>query len=138
MSLQIHFFNLWAMLVCVVLNMIIGALWYSPVLFGKTWLKLIGKKQEDISKESGNKAMMLALIPALVSTVLLALALALVNAATIADALIVGSLVSAGFIGMSVLNLVLFEGRSLTLGILNTGYAFVSMNISAIILVLWR
>ena len=48
MTLSFHYFNILAFLVCIVSNMILGALWYSPVLFGKVWLNLIGKKPEDI------------------------------------------------------------------------------------------
>lgn len=138
MTLGIAFFNIWAVLVGVVSNMIIGALWYSPVLFGNVWLKLVGKKAEDINQEDANKSMALSLIPAALSILLLAVTLGFVNATTIVDALVVGTLASVGFIGMSALNLVLFEGRSLSLAILNVGYSFVSFNVAAVILTLWK
>lgn len=138
MTLQISFLNFWAILVCIISNMVIGALWYSPVLFGNVWLKLIGKKPEDISKEDANKSMMLSIIPAALSIIFLALTLAFVNASTILDALIISTLMSLGFIGMSALNLVLFEGRSFKLMVLNVGYSFVAFNIAAVILALWK
>jgi hypothetical protein len=118
--------------------MIIGALWYSPVLFGNAWMKLINKKPDEIDKESANKAMSFAIIPAALSVLVLAVVLACANATTIADALVIATLVSAGFIGTSALNLVLFEGRSFLLSLLNTGYSFVSLNIAAVILIAWK
>ncbi len=138
MTLQVSFLNLWAILVSIISNMVIGALWYSPLLFGNIWLRLIGKKAEDISKEDANKSMMLSIIPAALSIIFLALILAFVNASTILDALIIGTLMSVGFIGMGSLNLVLFEDRSFKLTLLNVGYSFVAFNIAAVILTLWK
>lgn len=138
MSLSIPFFNIWAVLVCILFYMILGALWYSPVLFGNLWLKLIGKSADDIGKDEANKAMAFAFIPAIVNVVLLALVLAFTGARTIGDALILGSIVSAGFVGMSAMNLVLFEDRKIGLALLNTGYAFAALNVSAIVMVLWK
>jgi len=137
MTLQIESLNILAMVVCVVTNMVIGALWYSPVLFGNAWLRLTGKKAEDISKEDANKSMMLGIIPSILITVFLALLVEFVGASTVLDALVVGSLVSIGFIGMSALNLVFFENRSFKLAVLNVGYSFASLNVAAVILTLW-
>jgi len=138
MTLDISFFNIWAVLVSVVSNMILGALWYSPVLFGNQWLKLIGKKAEDISKDDASKSMMFSIIPAIVLIVLLSLVLAFTRASTVADALIIGTITSLGFMGMNAFNQYLFEQRSLKLIILNTGYPFVALNIAAVILTLWK
>lgn len=129
--------NFWAVLICILLSMAGGALWYSRLLFGNQWMKLIGKKDDDISKAEAAKAMRFAFIPAIVNNVLLALMLGLVDASTVLDALIIGTIISIGFIFMSAVNLVLFEGRSFKLAALNTGFAFVSLNLAAIILTLW-
>lgn len=136
--MALSFWNTWAVLVCIVSNMIIGSLWYSPVLFGNTWLQLVGKSPADISRADANTSLMLSIIPAALSVIFLAIILSLVNASTVLDALIIGSILSAGLIGMSALNLVLFEDRSLKLAILNVGYSFVSFNIAAVILTLWK
>ncbi|MDC7226389.1 MAG: DUF1761 domain-containing protein [Spirochaetales bacterium] len=131
-------FNIWAVLVSVVINMLIGALWYSPVLFGNIWLKLIEKKAEDIGRDEGNKAMALAIVPAIVSAAGLSVLIGISDASGIVDAIIIGSLASIAFSGMSLLNLVFFEDRKFSLVLLNAGYAFVSFNIISIILTLWK
>lgn len=138
MTLTITSMNIWAVLVCIVFNMILGALWYSPVLFGNIWLNLIGLKAEDISKEDANKSMKFAIIPAALSILFLWLMLSFVNAQTLGDAVITGSLISAGFIGMSAFNLVLFESRSLGLSLINVGYSFVAFNVASVILTIWK
>ena len=38
------YINLWAVLVSTVAFWALGALWYSPVLFGKRWQKEVGLK----------------------------------------------------------------------------------------------
>lgn len=138
MTLIITPINIWALLVCILINMILGALWYSPVLFGNKWLTLIGKKADEITKEDANKSMSLSIIPAALSIIFLALVLSFVNSQNWIDALITGSLMSAGFIGMSSFNLVLFEGRSVGLTLINVGYSFTAFNIASQILTYWK
>ncbi len=45
--------NLWAVLVCAVLSMVVGGIWYGPI-FGKRWMRIIGIDPNDI--ESCKKA----------------------------------------------------------------------------------
>ena len=37
-----------AIILAVVANMIIGALWYSPLLFANVWMKSLGKTREEL------------------------------------------------------------------------------------------
>ena len=55
--------NYWAILICGVLAMFIGFLWYGP-LFGKTWMKIVGADAKDMKarKEMQKKAGPLYLI----------------------------------------------------------------------------
>ena len=41
--------NLLAVVVCAIVNMVLGALWYSPILFANSWMNLIGKSKEEMS-----------------------------------------------------------------------------------------
>jgi hypothetical protein len=41
--------NIWAIIVCGVLSMIIGSIWYGP-LFGKMWMKICGVTEMDEQK----------------------------------------------------------------------------------------
>lgn len=46
--------NLWAVLVSAILFFAFGALWYSPVLFGKAWTRAMGWKRDELeSKKEG-------------------------------------------------------------------------------------
>jgi Protein of unknown function (DUF1761) len=50
--------NYWAVLLCGVLAMVVGAIWYGP-LFGSVWMRVVGVKQMDsaarkkMQKEAG-------------------------------------------------------------------------------------
>jgi hypothetical protein len=57
--MQIHFLPV---LVCAVVSMIIGMIWYGPMLFGKTWARLIKADPDCMNdpvkrKEANKKAM---------------------------------------------------------------------------------
>ena len=41
--------SLIAIVVAAVAGMVIGALWYSPLLFGNAWLKAIGKTEDELA-----------------------------------------------------------------------------------------
>ncbi|MBI4433400.1 DUF1761 domain-containing protein [Candidatus Uhrbacteria bacterium] len=41
--------NYWAVLVCAVLAMVAGSIWFGPI-FGKKWMEIVGVKPEDLEK----------------------------------------------------------------------------------------
>jgi hypothetical protein len=59
--------------VATVVYMIVGALWYSPILFAKKWMELSGMSG-DMSPEqkaSARNAMMLGVIPGLITALVI-------------------------------------------------------------------
>ena len=44
------YINHWAVLVCAVSNLALGAIWYSPAMFYKSWEKENGLTDEDLQK----------------------------------------------------------------------------------------
>jgi len=46
------YINIWAVLLSTLAFWILGALWYSPLLFSKRWQKEVGFKEEEISKSN--------------------------------------------------------------------------------------
>jgi hypothetical protein len=50
--------NLWAVLVCGIVSMIVGFIWFGP-LFGRKWTEIIGATEADLEarKEMQNRAM---------------------------------------------------------------------------------
>lgn len=41
--------NIWAVLLATAATMVLGFLWYSPLLFGNAWAKRLNVNMEDLS-----------------------------------------------------------------------------------------
>lgn len=124
--------NYLAVLVATVATMILGFLWYSPVLFGHAWVKQQGKKMEDMSG-GGPLTYILTALTALVGVFILALLMTLTDEKTIATGLSLGLLVGlsiAAKIGMNFL----FESKTLGLYFITIGYHLVAYLVAGVIL----
>ena len=76
--IQINFISV---LIATIAQFILGALWYSPILFGKTWMKIMGGdllSKEEISKMQKSMTLfyLLQLFLTLVTTFVFANAIA--------------------------------------------------------------
>ncbi|OGE10802.1 hypothetical protein A3A60_02345 [Candidatus Curtissbacteria bacterium RIFCSPLOWO2_01_FULL_42_26] len=131
--------NFLAVIVSAVAYMVIGAVWYSPVVFGKMWIKFAGitQKDIDIQKKTMPKIYGFAFVGALITSYILAIILKLVDATTLIGALQIGFLVWLGFMATTTLSTVLFEGKKQELYLLNNGYNLVALLTAAAILTVW-
>jgi hypothetical protein len=134
MNLDFSALNLWAILVGMVVGMIVGSLWYSPVLFGNVWMKLISKKKEDMVSATG--PMIGAVLISLVNSFLLAVLLQWTNAQSVGDGLGVGLLLSLIVITATTINY-LFEGRAMKLMGIQAGFHVVVFLLNSVIQTLW-
>ena len=131
--------NFLAVIVAAVGYMVIGAVWYSPVVFGKMWMKLAGITQKDIDKQKKTmpKTYGFAFLGALITSYILAIIIGLVGAITLVGALQIGFLVWLGFVATTTLSTVLFEGKKQELYLLNNGYNLIALLVASAILTLW-
>jgi len=121
-----------AVLLATLATMILGFVWYSPVLFGNFWVKQVGKNMEDMSGSSPLTYVWTALT-ALVGVFILALLLTMTSEVSVSTGLTAGLLVGIGIsakIGMNFL----FEDRKLGLFLITIGYHLVSYVIAGLIL----
>jgi len=130
--------NILAVLICGVLYMIIGALWYGPMLFGKAWMKAIGKKPEDIKKEEAMKAMGISFLASLVLSGVLAFFVSMANATTFASGAMTAFWLWLGFVATTHLIVLAYENRKLPLYTMFVTYALVWMLLAGGILAIWR
>lgn len=127
--------NWLAVLIAAVANMILGMLWYGPIL-GKSWMKAVGipkKKLEKIGKENMPFKMILAFLSSIVIATVISIVIP-VTALTIPLAIYGAIILWAGFILTTSLNYVLWEGKSWSLYVINVAYYLVSLTIITIIL----
>ncbi|MEK6871835.1 MAG: DUF1761 domain-containing protein [Nanoarchaeota archaeon] len=132
--------NYLAVLAVSVIVFIIGALWYSPVLFGNLWIRLSKISTKDIAKAK-QKSMIGPMLTTLISTVVTATVfeylLDILNYTNIYDGIILSLLVWLGFIATSMLNGVLWENKPMGVYLLNIAHQFVSLAVMGAILSVW-
>jgi hypothetical protein len=126
-----------AVFVCAVLNLVLGALWYSPLLFYRGWLREAGLSQEQIETTSPLRIFGLAFILALVMSYNLAFFLGDGNA-TPAWGASAGFLVGFGWATLSIALIALFERRSWKYILINGGFITVYFTLIGFILGLWQ
>lgn len=109
----------------------VGFLWFSPFLFGKKWMKLVGiSEMKNDNKLVYGVTFIMSFITAYVLSVFIQFA----QATTVLDGVLVGVLVWLGFIIPTSVNQVLFEKKSKELWLLNIGHFLTIFVVMAIIL----
>ena len=132
--------NYLAILVATVASFILGMLWYSPLMFGNIWLKLMGFSPAKIKagkKKGMGKVMFFAFLGTLVSSYVLAQFLKVASAVTIKDGLQVGFLIWLGFTATTMLGSVLWEGKPVKLYLINAAHGLTGLLVASAILVSW-
>ena len=126
--------NYLAVLVAAVSSILIGGVWFSPILFAKAWQREAGLTDEQVSKGAG-KAMTGAIILALV--IALNLAMFLGKHAGIAWGAGAGALAGIGWATASLATVYLFERRSVMLILIDGGFLAVSYAVMGAIIGIW-
>jgi hypothetical protein len=128
--------NLVAVLLCGVSSLVLGGVWYSPLLFAKPWQRSAGLSDE--AAKSGNPAVIFggAFVLSLIAAYVFAMFLG--NSMPLAGA--VGAGFSAGlcWIGASYGINYLFERRPFSLWAINAGYHTLQFTLFGLILGLLR
>lgn len=126
--------NWLAVIVATIINMFVGFLWYGP-LFGERWMRLIGKRMEEI--ESGSSMYVISAVAALVS----AYVLAVIVGASSAEGLIAGALIGAfvwvGIGATGTLVYTTFEGPPTGVWMLHALYQLVVFLINGALFAIW-
>ncbi|MBI2548007.1 DUF1761 domain-containing protein [Candidatus Woesearchaeota archaeon] len=131
--------NYLAVIVAAVASMALGAFWYSPMGFGKMWMKLSGITPQATKnmKESAKKSYALGFLCALITSYVLAHFVKYTESTTVVDGMLTGFWIWFGFVATVTLGVVLWEGKSFRLYLLNNGYNLLSLLLMGMILTLW-
>lgn len=117
--------------------MIIGSLWYSPLLFGKEWMVLVGKKEEDIKGANAGPAYFWTTVGSLVSAYVLAHFVDYAGAETAWAGAITGFWIWLGFHVFMMVSGALFEDRPMKLVFINATNSLVTLMVMGAIVVAW-
>jgi hypothetical protein len=125
------YFNIWAVLVAVIASALLGALWYSPVLFLRPWARAAGREPNQ-SPAVYAVTLLAALLGAVAFAFLVgphpSLPLALHRG------LVVGTCFAAASLGLNYA----FAGRGLTLWLIDGGFHIARFVVFGLVLGLWH
>jgi len=129
--------NYIAIIVAAVVSMVIGMVWYSPGVFGKDWMKMMGLKENDMKGDMAKKSMAGGLVAELITAYVLAHLVQFMGVVTTQEALQLGFWLWLGFRATSDISVHLWGGKPLKMFYINSGYRLVSMLAMATILTMW-
>lgn len=141
--MHMHSLNWLAILVAAISTMILGFLWYSPLLFAKAWTREMGydsndKTKMDEMRKSAGPAYAGSFVASLLSAFTLALILHGLRAESLQFGMIAGFHIWLGFVATVQFTGALFTKQSMKLFAINTGYQLVCYLVMGAILVLWK
>lgn len=129
--------NHWAVFVCAIFNMVLGAIWYSPALFYNAWKRENNLTDEQIKKSNPAKIYGISLLMAFLISYNLAFFLGDSNTDWIWG-LTAGFLAGFGWAAAIFTSIALFEQKSWKYILINGGYIVVYFSVIGLILGLWR
>jgi hypothetical protein len=121
-----------AILAATIASFFLGALWYSPVLFGRVWMRETGVDEEACRHGSNFRVLGTTFVLTLISTSVLSFCLS--PRPGVLYGAIAGLVIGIGWVATSIGTNFLFEGRSFKLFAITGGYHVVRFLVAGIIL----
>lgn len=128
--------NWLAVVVAVVSNMVVGALWYSNILFAKEWTALIGLKESDL-KNSAVTGYLIAVVLGIIQATFVSFLVSSMGATNAIDGALVGIMIWFGFVGPATLVTAVFSQTRKKLWAINYGYHLVTLTIMGALIAAW-
>ena len=130
--------NHMAILVSAIAQWLLGAIWYSPALFAKPWMAMVGITHGQAKKSSMMLGMVASFIGSLVLSFILAHLVFWSGVATASWGALIGFIAWTGFIAAPLSATYIYEGRPFKLFAINTGFWLVALLMSGALLACWR
>lgn len=141
--MHMHSLNYLAVLVAALAGIVLGFLWYSPLLFAKPWMREMGYDPNDKAKikemqKSAGPAYLASFAASLISAFTLALFFHWLHVQDLHIGLMASFHIWLGFVATVQLTGALFMKQSMKLFAINTGYQLTCYLAMGAILALWR
>jgi len=134
---MLHFtsINYLAVLVATLVAYFFGALWYSSILFGKIWMRALGKGKEELPAPT--LPMLISFILTFITALGLAVLINSLGITTFLGGIFIGLFIAIAFIATNTLSEYLYSGTSMKLFWIHAGYRVVYILIMGAILAVW-
>lgn len=130
--------NSLAIFTCAVFLWVLGAAWYSPAMFAKQWMELIGVTREPGRRDGLLLGMTASFFGDVVMSFVLANIVSWAHVSGFGKGGILGVVIWMGFVAAPNLPQGLYEKRPFKLFAINSGYWLVGLFIAGGILASWR
>lgn len=139
MELDLADINYLAVIAAIAVNMIVGAVWYSPLLFARPWMAANGFTEEQIKAQgSATRGYVVSVIASVVIAFAIALFAQAAGADAAIDGLLLGLSAGVGFVATTSAANYIFESRPLKLYLINAGYPVVSFTLIGLLVGAWQ
>lgn len=130
--------NWWAVIVAAIVYMALGAVWYSPMLFGNAWMKGIGKTKEQLAAGLSPLSYVWALVLSFLAAYGIARICVWAQRGTVWEGIVIGLLAGTCFVLASMGVNDIFEQRPRQLSFINVLYHIVGFILIGIIIGAWH
>ena len=132
--------NYWSILVASAVSFGLGALWYSPILFGKDWMALSKISSADISAKAGSmlKLYVAQAIAVIISFLVLGFIISSTGVAGGTNGAFMAFLIWLGFSATESVGSLIWEKKPLKLILIQSVGTLVSLVVGGAIIGAWR
>jgi len=133
--------NILAVVVAAVATFLLGAVWYSPILFAKQWMHAHGytpEKVEDMKRKGMVRPYAVAGVCYVVMAYVLALLASYTQAASFGQGLWLGFLAWLGFAATLGLTANMFSDKPVAVWVIDAGYQLAYLLVMGVIVSVWR
>lgn len=130
--------NYWAIAVATLLQVALGAFWYSPAGFGKKWSKMTGVDMMKLPQNEANRAIGSVALGVLVQVAVLAVVLNTLGIKNFWDGALVGVVLWLGFTGATTIGNSLYARWGWKFWWLNNSFYLIVSAVNAGILAVWK
>jgi MFS family permease len=133
----LHQANYLAIIVSSIFYFILGAVWYSPLLFAKPWMQHVGRSEEQL--KGGSKVVFLyTLIALFIICFVTSFIIWILGTCTVVSAIKVGLFISLGYTSTIIAINNWYGQRAGKLTLIDAGYHVIGIVAAAVILALWK
>lgn len=136
--LELAGLNYWAVAVAWLINVVVGALWYSPIAFAKQWQDHTGVDIMALPEREASAALGSVAASALAQATVLAIIVNSLGATTVIDGLIVGLVLWLGLTAAATVGATLYQRLGWRFWWLTTSYYLLVTSVNGAILAAWR
>lgn len=129
--------NYLAVLVAALSTFVLGGLWYSPLLFGKAWMRVNNFSESDVASFSKARMFGWSFVFAVIMSLNLSMFLAAPDT-TVTWGMAAGALTGVGWVALAIAIIGVFENKSWGYIAINGGYMILAFIVMGAILGAWR